>query len=140
MFPRAITIQKTYQNTIANPTRDESQRFCVSALFSISASIPPPQLHLYSWIFTAFQKGTAECCTLIARFQGIFRNSGHTLHLRYLQDDWDKELGGAFRAHAVRPKTAARQNLLSCNCNYQISAQFSTTISANSIQQQVRVR
>eukprot|EP00435_Cladocopium_sp_Y103_P053880 s617_g17.t1 len=23
----------------------------------------------------------------------------------YLQDDWDKELGGAFRAHAVRPKT-----------------------------------
>ncbi|CAL1168197.1 unnamed protein product [Cladocopium goreaui] len=58
----------------------------------------------------------------------------------YLQDDWDKEFGGAFRAHAVRPKTAARQNLLSCNCNYQISAQFSTTISANSIQQQVRVR
>eukprot|EP00434_Breviolum_minutum_P026044 symbB.v1.2.023022.t1/scaffold2016.1/size116345/7 len=25
--------------------------------------------------------------------------------MRYLQDDWSQELGGAFRAHAVRPKT-----------------------------------
>ncbi|CAK9010610.1 ABC transporter G family member 22 [Durusdinium trenchii] len=25
----------------------------------------------------------------------------------YLQDDWSEELGGAFRAHAVRPKTEA---------------------------------
>ena len=74
-----------------------------------------------SWIFTAY--------------------SAHTLHLRYLQDDWDKELGGAFRAHAVRPKTAARQNLLSWNCNYQISALFSTATSARNIQQhQTQVR
>ena len=29
--------------------------------------------------------------------------------MRYLQDDWNQELGGAFRAHAVRPKTATRQ-------------------------------
>lgn len=29
--------------------------------------------------------------------------------MRYLQDDWSQELGGAFRAHAVRPKTATWQ-------------------------------